>query len=86
MRSEAADHTRAGALRRLAVAVLLAALFVLHQDVWLWHDARLVAGLPIGLTYHLAYCLAVTLVLALAVRWSWPREVSPAGSGGEEPD
>ena len=86
MRSEAAERTRAGALRRLAVAVLLAALFVLHQDVWLWHDARLVFGLPIALTYHLSFCLAVTLVLALAVRWSWPREVSPAGSDGEEPD
>jgi hypothetical protein len=86
MRSGAAGRTRGGALRRLAVAVLLVALFVLHPDAWLWHDARLVAGLPAGLTYHVLYCLAATCVLALAVRWSWPREVSPPGRGGEERD
>jgi hypothetical protein len=70
--------------RRVAVAALLVALFVLHQDVWLLRDPRLVLGLPIGLAYHVAFCLVVTLVLALAVRWSWPREVSPAGDGGAE--
>ena len=80
MKSEAAGRTRAGALRRLAVAVLLAALFVLHQDAWFWRDARPLLGLPVGLTYHVLYCLAATCVLALAVRWSWPREVSPADS------
>ena len=56
-----------------AVAVLLVALFVLHQDVWLWRDGRLVLGLPVGLAYHVAYCLAAALVLGRAVRWAWPR-------------
>ena len=67
--------------RRLVGAVLVA-LFVLHQDVWLWRDPRLVLGLPVGLAYHVAFCLAVTVVLALAVRWSWPREV-PADADGD---
>ena len=66
-----------------ASTVLVAALFVLHQDVWLWRDPRLVFGLPIGLTYHVALCLAVSLVLALALRWFWPAEMSAAGSGEE---
>ena len=27
-------------------------LFVLHTDTWYWNDARLVGGLPIGITFH----------------------------------
>ena len=84
MRNEPAERTEAGARRRRAVvAALLAALFVLHQDTWLWNDARLVLGLPIGLAYHVAFCLAATLVLTIAVRWSWPREASAVDA--EEP-
>jgi len=86
VRSEPVERSRAGAGGRRAVAILLAALFFLHQDAWLWRDPRLVLGLPIGLAYHLAFCLAATLVLALAVRWSWPLEMSPDGTGGEELD
>ncbi len=84
MRTEPAERTGASARGRRAVAVLVATLFVLHQDVWLWRDPRLVFGLPIGLTYHVAFCLAVSLVLGLALRWCWPPEMSDAGSGGEE--
>jgi hypothetical protein len=77
VRNEPAERTEAGARgRRIVVAVLLVALFVLHQDTWLWHDAQLVLGLPIGLAYHVIFCLAATLVLTIAVRWSWPREAS----------
>ena len=64
----------AGAAGRLA-AGLLVALFALHQDVWFWRDARVVLGVPIGLAYHVAFCVAATLGLALAVRRGWPREV-----------
>jgi hypothetical protein len=64
-----------GRLGGAAVAALLVALFLLHQDVWLWRDGRLVLGLPVGLAYHVAYCLATALVLGRAVRWAWPRLV-----------
>jgi hypothetical protein len=69
-------------VRRLALA-LLAALFVLHQDVWLWREPRLVCGLPAGLAYHVGFCLATAAALLLAVRWSWPREV-PVDDGDRE--
>jgi hypothetical protein len=49
----------------ILAAVLLA--FALHNDFWLWHDARLVWGLPIGLAYHVAYCLGVSLLMGLLV-------------------
>ena len=59
---------------RFGLALAIAAVYALHQDVWLWRDARpLVFGfLPIGLAYHGAYCLAVALLLWLLTRLAWP--------------
>ena len=59
---------------RLGLALAIAAVYALHQDVWLWRDARpLVFGfLPIGLAYHAAYRLAVALLLWLLTRLAWP--------------
>ena len=53
---------------------MAAALYVLHQDFWFWREARpLVFGfLPIGLFYHAAYTLAISLLLWLLVRTHWP--------------
>ena len=88
MGAGAVARAPAGAAGRRLAAALLVALFALHQDVWFWRDARVVLGVPIGLAYHVAFCIAVTLVLALAVRWAWPRDVliDDAGRGdGDEP-
>jgi hypothetical protein len=59
---------------RLGLALAIAAVYALHQDVWFWRDARpLVFGfLPIGLAYHGAYCLAVALLMWLLTRLAWP--------------
>jgi hypothetical protein len=57
---------------RALLYALLAALFVVRIDLWLWDDPRIVLGLPVGLTYHVLYCLAVALVMALLVRYAWP--------------
>ena len=46
----------------------LLGLFALHQDLWLWNDGELLFGLPVGLTYHLAYCLAAGLLMTWLVR------------------
>jgi hypothetical protein len=51
---------------------LLALLVVLHTDLWWWNDGRPVAGLPVGLAYHLAYCVAAAALMALLVAWAWP--------------
>jgi Protein of unknown function (DUF3311) len=68
---------------RLATALILAALYALHQDFWLWREARpLVFGvLPIGLFYHAAYTVATSVVLWVLVRLLWPSHLenrSPA--------
>ncbi len=56
---------------RLAwVAIVVA--YLLHNDLWLWDDSGLLLGVPVGLTYHIGYCLAVAALMALVVRFAWP--------------
>lgn len=54
--------------------IVIAALYALHQDVWLWRSARpLFAGfLPVGLTYHAVYCLAASLLMWALTTYVWP--------------
>jgi len=59
-----------------AVWILVALLFVLHQDCWFWDDRTLVLGfMPIGLFYHACFSLAAAGVWALAVRYAWPTHI-----------
>ena len=70
--------------RKLVYAFAFA-LFVLHQDWWLWDDPSIVLGfLPVGLAYHVAYSLASGLLWFLAVRYAWPRDL--AAFEDESPD
>ncbi len=65
-------------MKRLLYAAL-AVLFVLHQDLWLWNDGRVVLGLPVGLTYHVLYCLAAAAMMALLVKFAWPEHLAEDG-------
>jgi hypothetical protein len=66
----------------------IAALYVLHQDVWLWGEARpLVFGfLPIGLFYHAVHTVASSLLLWVLAKYAWPthleQDLEPAASAG----
>lgn len=68
------------------LALAVAALYVLHQDIWFWDTARpLVFGfLPIGLFYHAAYSVAVAVLMVLLIRYAWPAglEREAEGHGG----
>jgi hypothetical protein len=57
-------------------------LYVLHQDLWLWREARpLVFGfVPVGLAYHGAYCLAVAALMWALTRFAWPAHLESAGA------
>ena len=63
---------------------LLLLLYVLHTDVWYWNDPRIVLGLPIGITYHVLWTLAVTAAFGLLVRQAWPRELGVDEPGTPE--
>jgi hypothetical protein len=56
------------------VALVTALVYLLHQDFWFWRSARpLVFGfLPIGLAYHAAYTIAISLLMLALVKYRWP--------------
>jgi len=64
----------AGRAVRVALYGALAALYALHQDAWFRHDPRIVLGLPVGLAYHVAYCVAASLV-----KLAWPAGLETDG-------
>ena len=59
---------------RITWFAVIAAVYLLHQDIWLWRQARpLVFGfLPAGLAYHAAYCVAVAVLMWALTRFAWP--------------
>ncbi len=59
-------------MKKLLLYLALVALYMLHNDLWLWHDPRLVLGLPAGLAYHIGFCVATSVVLTLLVIHAWP--------------
>ena len=61
-------------MRKLLYAALVVLYFV-RLDLWWWHDATLVAGLPVGLLYHLLFCFVVAGLFWWVVRHAWPAEL-----------
>jgi hypothetical protein len=66
------------------VALVTALVYVLHQDVWFWRSARpLVFGfLPIGLAYHAAYTVCISLLMWLLVTYRWPSHLEGVARDG----
>ena len=69
-------------LSRSSATALALILYVLHQDVWFWNEARpLVFGvLPVGLAYHVGYTIVTALVLRVLIRTAWPADVESSTS------
>jgi len=70
-------------MKRILLVVAVAALYVLHQDIWFWRSSDLVFGfIPIGLFYHACFSGAAALLMWLLVTFAWPshleREVEQA--------
>ena len=68
-------------LRKRFVFALVSILFLVRYDLWLWDDRSLVLGLPVGLLYHVGFCLAASAAFVLLVRWAWPRFDEPDSEG-----
>jgi hypothetical protein len=67
-------------VKKLLLYFALVALYLLHNDLWLWNDPRLVFGLPAGLAYHVGFCVVTSVVLALLVIHAWPDHLDEAGT------
>jgi len=60
-------------MKRILLVVAVAALYVLHQDIWFWRSSYLVFGfIPIGLFYHACFSVAAALLMWLLVTFAWP--------------
>ena len=57
--------------------IAIAVFYLLHNDLWLWDDPRRVLGLPVGLAYHVGYCLASSALMAVLVRRAFPAGPRP---------
>ena len=70
-------------MSRTIATVVVSALYALHQDFWFWREARplLFGFLPVGLAYHAAYCIAVTLLMWTLTRIAWPSHLEEPVSG-----
>ena len=72
---------------RWLLYLLILAMYILHNDLWLWDDPTLFFGLPAGFSYHIAFCLGAALLLALLVNYAWPdhieREADDDGKEGQ---
>ena len=49
---------------------LIVLLFLLHNDFWFWETSQLVFGVPVGLLYHIVFCLAATVLMAALVKYT----------------
>ena len=73
-------------MKSILLVVAVAALYILHQDIWFWRSSYLVFGfIPIGLFYHGIFSIAAALLMWLFVTYAWPshleREVEERPSG-----
>jgi len=62
--------------RKLLLILLVAVVYLLHQDFWNWKKTELIFGfLPVGLAYHAGYSLLASVTMALLVKFGWPKHL-----------
>ena len=61
-------------MKKLLLILLIAGVYVLHQDYWNWKSATplLFGFLPLGLAYHAAYSILAAILMAILVKTAWP--------------
>ena len=60
-------------MKSTLLVIAVAALYILHQDIWFWRSSYLVFGfIPIGLFYHAVFSIAAALLMWLLVTYAWP--------------
>ena len=59
------------------LVVVVAILYILHQDIWFWRTPYIwgvmpLGFVPIGLFYHACFSVAAAFVMWLLVKYAWP--------------
>lgn len=65
---------------------MVAVIYVIHQDWWNWKKADpLVFGfLPIGLAYHAGYSILAAVMMAVLVKFAWPKHLEDVQSPDDD--
>ncbi|MDB6018769.1 MAG: hypothetical protein JWR19_3258 [Pedosphaera sp.] len=75
-------------MKKLLLILMVAGVYVLHQDYWNWKSADLVFGfLPVGLAYHAGFSVVAAIMMAVLVKFAWPKhleDVQPHDSAEEK--
>ena len=63
------------------LTLLVIVVYLLHQDSWNWRKAEpLVFGfLPIGLAYQAGYSVLAAILMAVLVKFAWPKHLEKTG-------
>jgi hypothetical protein len=71
----------------ILLTLMVVAVYVLHQDFWNWKKAEpLVFGfLPIGLAYQAGYSILAAIMMAVLVRFAWPKHLEQAEPDPKDP-
>jgi hypothetical protein len=63
-------------MKKLLLLLLVAGVYVLHQDFWNWKNSDVVLGfLPVGLAYHAGYSILAAILMAVLVKFAWPKHL-----------
>ncbi len=68
-------------MKKFLLFLMIAVVYVLHQDYWNWKNADLVFGfLPMGLAYHAGYSILAAIMMAVLVKYAWPKHLEDTKS------
>jgi len=67
------------------LALMVLAVYVLHQDAWNWTDKSLVLGfMPKGLAYHAGFSVLAAAMMWVLVKTAWPENIEKSVPEGAE--
>jgi hypothetical protein len=74
-------------MKKLLLFLMIAGVYVLHQDYWNWKNSGVVLGfLPVGLAYHAAYSVLAAITMAILVKCAWPEHLEHSEPHESKPD
>lgn len=74
-------------MKKLLLFLLIAGVYVVHQDNWNWKSTDVVLGiLPVGLAYHAGYSILAAVMMAILVKFAWPSHLEQSESDKKKKD
>ena len=74
-------------MKKLLLFLMIAGVYILHQDNWNWKSTDIVLGfLPIGLAYHVGYSILAAIMMAVLVKFAWPKHLEQSEPHNSNPD